>query len=653
MHATHPIAAARLMPGHMRRVAVAVAALKVAAPYAGAVAGAWLLVLSYRDAAGGDPGFRAFHLFWAGILVFLCPAAYRLLGLAATRGERLALVAIAGPFLFLPKVLRDPRNPLYYDELAHWRQSEAISRTGALFQPNPIVHVAEYFPGLDSVDVALSRMTGLSTFAAGMAMLATAHLIALLGVFRLAERVLGSARLAGLAALVYGINTSFIFFDSQYSYESLAIVFFIWSLVCMAEALAAPPGAARLGWIAGALLSALACITTHHLTSYALIGALSLITIASAVAALRGRGARHAFRTCACVTVGVGIAAMSWILVVAPDVVGYLEPFISRGFTQVTQLAHRSGGGQRQLFAKSLLPDYERMAAYLAPVIAFSLAAIGAWGIRRRLLQGGPAMLGLAAFGAVYFLSLPFILTQSGSEGARRSWAFTSLGLALLVAAGLVVAVDAARRLPIRFATPLVSLALVGAIAVMAVGNTASGVNAEYRFPGAFVYGSDARTTTEETRGAVSWLNRTDGIQHRTIADRDTGLAFGTFGAQWIERAYSRLPLWQFYFRARQPDKRLLEVLYQAGTRYLIVDSRMAEELPRTGVYFVPDEPGARRHTSPVPRAALAKFALQPWAIQIYGTDHYRIYRLDLGLLGTCADIPRTATGGPDCKVAR
>ena len=96
----------------------------------------------------------------------------------------------------------------------------------------------------------------------------------------------------------------------------------------------------------------------------------------------------------------------------------------------------------------------------------------------------------------------------------------------------------------------------------------------------------------------------------------------------------------------------MLDGLSKSAPRYLVVDGRMATDLPQTGVYLAPEEPGARHHTTPVPAAALAKYTKVPWAIQIYSSNHYRIYRLDLALLGTCADIPRTALGGPDCKKA-
>ena len=208
----------------------------------------------------------------------------------------------------------------------------------------------------------------------------------------------------------------------------------------------------------------------------------------------------------------------------------------------------------------------------------------------------------MALFGALYFISLPFILTAGGAEGARRSWAFTSLGLCLAMAVGLVAAADWARRRKWGVSRVAFVSVLAAAVAVIAIGNVASGISVQYRFPGSFSYGSDARTVSEETRGAVGWLETTAGPGNRTIADRDTGLAFGSLGTQWIEKAWKGFPLWEFYLHVKQPSPALLDGMRQGAPRYLIVDTRMSEQLPLTGVYFAPDEPGARTYTEPVPR---------------------------------------------------
>src|SRR4051812_6712740 len=130
MHATEAptVGLGKVVPRLLRRRA-ALTALLVGAPYAGALAGVFLLVAAYRSATG-ETEVETFHLFWLGILAFLLPTTYRLLGFAASRGERIALVAATGAFLFIPKVLRDPHGPLYLDEVAHWRQSENLRATG-------------------------------------------------------------------------------------------------------------------------------------------------------------------------------------------------------------------------------------------------------------------------------------------------------------------------------------------------------------------------------------------------------------------------------------------------------------------------------------------------------------------------------------------
>src|SRR4051794_30117599 len=217
-----------------------------------------LLTVAYH-LAERDGGLRPFHVFWAGVLCFLLPAAAFLLGARGVKAQRQAVVAALGVFLFLPKLLRSPSRPVSYDELAHWRQSELIHRTGELFQPNPIVHFAQYFPGLHGLTVTLQDVTGLSTLVIATTILAVGHAIALVGVYKLAEMIAGSARTAGIAALVYGLNPSFMFFDSQYAYESLAIVFFIWSLVAVVAAQRAERLRAQLAWLSVGVLCVIAC----------------------------------------------------------------------------------------------------------------------------------------------------------------------------------------------------------------------------------------------------------------------------------------------------------------------------------------------------------------------------------------------------------
>jgi hypothetical protein len=199
----------------------------------GLLAGALLLDGAYANTATVFGGQLHFHLFWIGVLLFTVPAALRLSQADVARAERLTIVAAVGLFDFLPRFLRSPRQPIFFDELAHWRQANVISTTGRLFQPNPIVHMSQYFPGLHALIASLRDLSGLPTFPLGLILLALLHVIALLGVFVIVERLGHTAHIAGLAAFIYSLNPSFMFFDSQYAYESLAIVFFIWVIAAL------------------------------------------------------------------------------------------------------------------------------------------------------------------------------------------------------------------------------------------------------------------------------------------------------------------------------------------------------------------------------------------------------------------------------------
>ena len=216
----------------------------------------------------------------------------------------------------------------------------------------------------------------------------------------------------------------------------------------------------------------------------------------------------------------------------------------------------QGSSGPRRLFARSTTPVYEQRAGFLAPVFAFALAATGIWAIRRRLLQDA-ALLGMALFGALYFVSLPFILTAGGAEGARRSWAFTSLGLCLAVAVGLVAAADWARRREVE------RLPRRGRLA-RSPRRWPSSPSATSRAASACSTASRARSRTAPTRapcrrrraGRSGGWRRRRAPGNRTIADRDTGLAFGTLGTQWIEKAWKGFPLWEFYLQREAAQRR-------------------------------------------------------------------------------------------------
>lgn len=620
--------------------------ISAAAPWIGLLVGSLLVTESYSWAATHSTGTQQFTFFWLGVFAFVVPAVHRLMRTTVRADERLVLTITTALFFYLPKVLRSPTGPIFADELAHWRQADLVGTTGRLFQPNPFISVVDSYPGLHALTDALQRTSGLSTWGVGVFLIAIFLSLNVVGVYYVVDLLVASnsSRVAAIAAMVYACSSGFMFFDSQYAYESMGLPLLIWTLVAVAHLQEATLDRRRqLAWVSIACIFSTALVLTHHLTSFVLFGILALTAFIAVIQRRRGTLDRRTFRLTAFVSLYTMAATLFWTFVIAPSVRRYLSPFLTEGVSQLSGILQQHES-PRPLFALSTIPSYEHYAGFLAPAIAAPLALLGLLHLPR-LRRLSPLALSLVALGLAYFPSVPFILTTSGSQGARRSWDFSYIGVGLLVAIAFDAVLTSDRLGRARRAKPW---ALAAMIAVLLLGNVAVGQNVEYRFPGPYVYGSDTRSLTAEERHAVRWFDATQGTNRRIVADRQDGIAFGSLGLNWIERAWAGLPLWQFFFQVERPDRGVFLGLQSLHTQYLVVDRRTSEFLPRTGVYVVGDEPGARVHLTPPPAAALTKYDLTPWTNVLFSSDNYGVMRFDLAALGLCTD--QTPEPGADVR---
>jgi hypothetical protein len=174
------------------------------------------------------------------------------------------------------------------------------------------------------------------------------------------------------------------------------------------------------------------------------------------------------------------------------------------------------------------------------------------------------------------------------------------------------------------------------------VGNTAAGMNPSYRFPGPPVFGSDTRSVTPEVLAAASWLRATQGRGLRILADRYSGLIFGSYGEQNPATGSVTFPTYDLYLA--QPGgpvpPALIEQLRSWEFGYLIVDRRMARQVPEIQIYFETNEPIAHDGRPAFTLGQLTKFDSTPWTIKIYDSGNIAIYRFDFASLG------RQARGG-------
>ena len=617
-----------------------------------------------------------FAWFWIGMFLVELPLAGIIVRRATPNSTRTALLIFYGLVSYTPKLLRNPAGPIYHDEFAHWRATYEILSTGKLFQPNPIIPIIARYPGLHAATASLVHSTGLTIWQAGTVLLVLFHVTLVLGIAALAQGLGFNNRTASLIALLYGLNSSFLYFDTQYAYESMAITLVVWTLAAFIRAIRSRSGEGRAVWSLLTLLFSAGTVITHHLSTFTLVQIMTLVSLAVSVPWLARRtreqgvggktaqdqaregwprgwardggpsdGGRGGWgRTVATawiLTLATALMAGTWFRFVAPTTWSYLSPFLGEGLSQLMQAANGSGG-TRQLFGASLSPWWEQKSAYLVPLVALGLALGGLFSIRARIREGrlprGGRRALIAAFallGLIYFPSTLFILSPSGAEGARRSWAFTWIGLCILAGPVVVWLLDWVGRRSHQWGRISLRCGLVAVLAVVLVGGTAAGLDASYRLPGPFLYGSDARSITPELVGTSKWFTARFGPGNNIVTDRYTGLVFGSSGLQNATSPFSGLPFYNLYLAKPGTSitpSYLLPRLKRSNYTYMIVDGNMAYDLPQLGVYFTSADPVTLRPQGrkPIFSGRLDKFNTFKWMIKVFQSDTYSVYRLDL-----------------------
>lgn len=607
------------------------------------VAGVAAIVHAYNIAEFTTTSTSEFAWFWAGMFLLEIPLASVVALRRTPQSMRTALLLIYGFVSYIPKLLRNPSSPLYHDEYAHWRATYEIVNTGKLFQPNPMVPIIARYPGLHAATAALVNATGLTIWQAATLLLIFFHLALVLGLAALSQSLGLSNRTASLIAILYGLNSSFLYFDTQYAYESMAITLVVWALVTYVRALRSPSREGRLEWGGLTLMLAAGTVITHHLSTFTLVIIMALISLSVSIPALVGREgwARATAMTAWSLTLVTVLMASAWFSFVAPSTWSYLSPYFGKGFSELMQ-AVGGAGGSRQLFGASLSPWWEQKSAYLVTFFALGLAVGGLLLIRTVMKSGRlppgrrrAFLFAFSFFGLVYFPSTVFILSPDGAEGARRSWAFTWIGFSILAGLTAVWLLDWTGRHADKWKRISLRLGLAVILAIALVGGTAAGLDASYRLPGPFLYGSDTRSVTPELLAASEWFAARFGTNNNVITDRYTGLIFGSYGLQNTVYPSGALPFYSLYLGKPgapiQPPSLIPELSFSHIT-YLIVDERMAYDLPELGVYFTSADPSSLRPQNG--RSALYgklnKFNTIQWMVKVYQSEDYSIYRLNL-----------------------
>ena len=585
------------------------------------VAALGVLTIALADNSARVNAPSAVPLFWIGLLVLFVPIMTRLATPGVTRQESMGLVVILGLGLYLVKVLYSPVGFTLFDEFLHWRTANDIATSAHLFYQNPMLPVSPLYPGLENVTSALMSLSGLTIFQAGVVVVGVARLVMLLALYLFYEEIGQSSRLAGIGAALYMMNPNFLFFDSQFAYESLALPLMLLVLFAIVR-WQRERSAHRVGFSLVAALGVLAVIITHHVTGYI---ATALLILWTAINYAYNKGVRSDQPSPGWIALWSVAANLTWLLGVSSITIGYLAPHLGDSVRALIGLI-AGEGTSRVLFQSSaggatLLERVTGLASVALTMLGLPFGLLQWWQRHRHTAASVWLVLGAIAYPA----TLALRLTDASWEIAVRSASFLFIGVAYVLALG----VERLRLSEGRLW--LTRLAFAMCATILFAGGVIAGRSPWSRLPWPYAVGAESRSIEPEGIAAAQWALTVLGPGNRMAADRTNTSLMGSYGEQRvIVNLVDKVSI-SGVFLSPQLGSSELAVLRQARIRYLVVDRRLSTALPLSGQYYEKWEQLIVPYTTPIKLTTLDKFAGIRDVNQVFDSGDIVIY--DVGAL--------------------
>lgn len=581
--------------------------------------GLLLIAISYTAGRFSVP--YAEIVFWAGVASIVLPAAIHL-SRSSSRRDDVLILSVVGLALYGAKLMQAPGAFVLFDEFHHWVTLNNMVSSNHLFDRNNILPASPYYPGLEIVASALIS-AGIPVWLAASMVIGAARVLLVFSLYLFVDRVVESSRIAALATLLYMANPSFLIFDAQFAYESLAIPLALFALFCVIRRIGGPRRDSPATTIAF-LFAVIGVVVTHHITSIALAGFLSAWAASGYFVRRFTRGATELTPGLVGPAMVAAAGTIGWILFVATVTVGYLAPAFQGALQQVMSLI-LGAEGSRELFRAAsgeLAPTWELVVGFGAVglillCLPFGLATL--WRAYRRNPTG--VALGLVAL--AYPATLVPRFTARGAEISARTVAFTFVGVGFALALVVIGLVRSERQLSVRVGRPFV----LAAIAFVFAGGMIVGVPPWGRLPGPYRVASDARSVEPLGITTAEWTLANLGPDNRFMSDRTNRVLLATYGRQHpISTVGDGVDLKDAYF-ATQFTEIELNALVVAEVDFVIADLRLPTALPTVGVYVDRGEViGGPGWSQPMPSAALEKWDLVPGIDRIYDAGSIRIF---------------------------
>jgi hypothetical protein len=480
-------------------------------------------------------------------------------------------------------------------------------------------------------------MTGVPVYVAGVVILGIARALLVIALFLFYLQISKSPLVAGVGAFIYMANPNFLFFQSQFAYESLAVPLAVFALYMVARREDGADPRLRSWLVLGLAIGA--TVVTHHVTAFALFGLLLLWTAAAFV--LRRRSAERAAPLMP--TLLTGVLLYIWLVAVAGIVVGYLGPALLAATQQLLRILQ--GDPARVLFSVAVAPrppTWEVAVAYLGIIAVIIATAWGGWVIwRRRRFTPPVAALTIACLAFPAILAARF--TDAGAILSDRAQAYIFLALGFVIATGLQwhgdvstseqAAVGRRERLGWlrRWMARREMLWKPVVLLVIMMSGVALAFPVWARLPGPYLVSADPRSIEPEGVSVAEWTKEHIPRESRFVVDRVNRLLLGSIADQHpVTASFDQIRVRTVFFSPTLTSSDV-KVLTDGAIRYVLVDRRLSSSLPIVGVYYEKGETTGGTSSVPMPAEALAKYDGVEDVSRIFDSGDIQIY--DVGAL--------------------
>ncbi|MBA2678726.1 MAG: hypothetical protein H0U76_10090 [Ktedonobacteraceae bacterium] len=557
--------------------------------------------------------------YWGSLLLIFVPTLIRLLSISATRFERISLLCSAGLAFYFVALMMSPVYFSSFDEFLHWRTADDILLTRHLFSDNALLPVSPFYPGLELVTTAVSTMSGLSVFQSGVVVVCSARFVMILALFLFYERVLVSRRAAGLATMLYMTNPHFLFFDSGFSYESLALPLATFILFALSRHEKRTRENQRMAVAAWIVLAAL--VITHHMTDFVLDGLFILWAVIYSWQRRTLVLSSNLIRTALLALV----LSLITVTLIGQPVVQYLTSYFSSALSNLSDIVT---GTQniRPLFVSyggQPAPLWERLLSAGSVLLILLCLPLGLFCVWQRYRSH--ALIGmLAVFSLSFPLSQVFRFTQFGTEITDRAAAFSFISL------GCILSIFIVQFWPARSLRWKHVVLLTGAVSLVFAGNVIIGAGPPWEvLPGPYLVSAEERSIEPQGIQAALWTRSQLGPNQRVATDRVNRLLMSTYGHQRIvDTLEDQVDVTPVFF-SPQFGPEAKGTIQDGQIHYLVVDLRLSQELPYIGFYVEDGEDQAFQRRVPLTPEVLTKFDAVPQINRVFDSGAIVIYDVE------------------------